>query len=68
MDITELPSEKLVDLARQLSYAQTVKDVARLRIQCELDEWELVIAEARRLYAERHPKVAKIPTQRAYRA
>jgi len=60
---TEL-SEKLSDLASQLTYAQGVKAVARLRIQCSLKEWELVLAEARKIYHAR--KV--VPAQRAHRA
>lgn len=57
-------SEKLSDLAKQLTYAQDIKGVARLRIQCDLKEWELVIAEARKIHHAR--KV--VPEQRAYRA
>lgn len=62
-------SDKVLELAPQLSYAQTVKDVAKLRIQCELIEWELVVAEARRIYASRKPQVARVaPLRQAYRS
>jgi len=58
-------SDKLRDLAEQLTYAQGVKQVARLRIQCDLAEWNLVIAEARKIYHARKVIPAKKPAYRA---
>jgi len=46
-------SDKLLDLAGQLTYAASVKDVARLRRQVDLSEWTLVKAEAKRIVALR---------------
>lgn len=60
-------SEKVMDLATRLSYADSAKEAARLRIQCSLDEWEIVKEEAKRLYHVRRA-VTKVPQQRSYRA
>jgi hypothetical protein len=49
---TEL-SDKLVGLAGQLSYASEAKQAARVRSQCSLEEWSLVLAEAKLVYAQR---------------
>jgi hypothetical protein len=46
-------SDKLVALARELSYARGVKDAARIRRQCGLEEWPLVLVEAKRFYGTR---------------
>lgn len=54
MEAVEL-NERLRDLAQQLVYAQGVKGSAKIRIQCELPEWNAVVAEARRIYAQRRP-------------
>lgn len=59
--------EKVMDLATRLSYAESAKEAARLRIQCSLGEWEIVKEEAKRLYHVRQA-VAKVPQQRLYRA
>lgn len=54
-------SDKLMDLAGKLSYASGVKEVARLRRQCALVEWEQVVEEAKKIVARRR---ATIPAQR----
>jgi hypothetical protein len=49
---TELSSKQLV-LASQLSYASTRKQAAGVRSQCTLEEWNLVLDEAKKLYSMR---------------
>jgi hypothetical protein len=49
-------SEKLPNLAGQLSYANGVKEAARIRRQCTLDEWQIVLREARKIYHIRFAK------------
>lgn len=38
------------NLAVQFVYASGVKEVARLRKQCELKDWSLVLEEAKMIY------------------
>lgn len=56
---------KLSDLAVRLTYAQGVKDVAKLRSQCDLADWKLVVAEAKRIH---HASKVVPGKQAAYRA
>lgn len=44
---------RLSNLSSQLSYASGVKAAARIRSRCTLEEWELVLDEAKILYNER---------------
>jgi hypothetical protein len=46
-------SDRLQDLAGQLSHAGDVKRAAKLRSQCSLEEWILVKKEAKRLFTQR---------------
>ena len=46
---TEL-GDRLKSLAGQLSYANGVKDAAKIRSQCTLDEWQVVLKEAKEIY------------------
>ena len=40
-------------LADDFSRAKSVKEAARIRSQCSLDEWKMVLNEARRIYNRR---------------
>jgi hypothetical protein len=40
-------SDKIKSLGAQYAYATSVKEAARLRIQCTRKEWEAVLEEAR---------------------
>lgn len=44
---------RLQGIANQLAYAIDVKEAARLRRQCYLEEWYFVLAEAKNIYARR---------------
>lgn len=44
-------SDRLMDLAAQFAVATSVKEAARLRAKCELEEWKLVLVEAKKIYA-----------------
>lgn len=44
-------SDKLMELARLYAHAQGVKEAARLRIQCDREEWELVQGQAKHIRA-----------------
>ena len=50
-------TERLSDLAQQFVWAsgvkEPVKEAAKLRSQCTLEEWGLVVKEAKRIYAQR---------------
>jgi len=46
-------SDRLRALALEFSFATNVKQSAKARRQCSLEEWELVKAEARSLYQGR---------------
>lgn len=48
--------EKLPDLASQLSYASSRKEAARIRRQCTLEEWQVVLREAKKIYHSRFVK------------
>lgn len=50
---TEL-SDKLVGLANQLSYASTSKQAAKVRSKCDREEWDLILFEAKIIYAQRN--------------
>lgn len=48
-----MDKNKLNLLADDLSRAISVKESARLRRQCTLEEWQLVLAQAKKVYDRR---------------
>jgi len=42
------------NLAVQFVYAGGVKEAARLRKQCDIKDWALVLEEAKRIYKKQH--------------
>lgn len=43
-------SDKLAQLANELSHAKGVKEAARIRSRCTLEQWARVLNEAKRIY------------------
>jgi hypothetical protein len=48
--VMTLADSRLQDLASQLSSADGVKAAAKIRNRCTLEEWKVVLREARRIY------------------
>ncbi|HEY6020474.1 MAG TPA: hypothetical protein VIY48_11375 [Candidatus Paceibacterota bacterium] len=44
-------SDRLMDVAAQFAAASNVKEAARLRAKCTLEEWKMVLVEAKKIYA-----------------
>jgi len=46
-------SDKLLSLSSQFAYASGVKEAAKLRSQCTLEEWQQVLAASKEIYRRR---------------
>jgi hypothetical protein len=57
--LVTLADSKLQDLAYQLSSADGIKAAAKIRNRCTLEEWKVVLREARKIYHSRFVRASR---------